>query len=186
MLPLSVIFVGMITFNNLCLRHVGVSFYYIGRSLTTVFNVLLTYFILGQKTSLAAVTCCAVILAGFYLGVDQVACQLTWYKKFSRPGPIVLSLKAKTSSTQASITVKTFRRRMPLALSASQAQYTESWRAFSFLCSPSTRRRCSTLWMATSGFSRSTTTSMPSSSLSLSWWSLERYPQSQGSATLAA
>merc|ERR1712212_216993 len=45
-LPLSVIFVGMITFNNLCLRHVGVSFYYIGRSLTTVFNVLLTYFIL--------------------------------------------------------------------------------------------------------------------------------------------
>ena len=72
MLPLSVIFVGMITFNNLCLRHVGVSFYYIGRSLTTVFNVLLTYFILGQKTSLAAVSCCAVILAGFYLGVDQV------------------------------------------------------------------------------------------------------------------
>jgi len=70
-LPLSIIFVGMITFNNLCLRHVGVSFYYIGRSLTTVFNVLLTYFILGQKTSLAAVTCCAVILAGFYLGVDQ-------------------------------------------------------------------------------------------------------------------
>ena len=71
-LPLSVIFVGMITFNNLCLRHVGVSFYYIGRSLTTVFNVLLTYFILGQRTSLAAVACCAVILAGFYLGVDQV------------------------------------------------------------------------------------------------------------------
>merc|ERR1712142_708196 len=34
-------------------------------------GVLLTYFILGQKTSLAAVTCCAVILAGFYLGVDQ-------------------------------------------------------------------------------------------------------------------
>ena len=72
MLPLSIIFVGMITFNNLCLRHVGVSFYYIGRSLTTVFNVLLTYFILGQRTSLAAVACCAVILAGFYLGVDQV------------------------------------------------------------------------------------------------------------------
>ena len=71
-LPLSVIFVGMITFNNLCLRHVGVSFYYIGRSLTTVFNVLLTYFILGQRTSLAAVACCALILAGFYLGVDQV------------------------------------------------------------------------------------------------------------------
>jgi GDP-fucose transporter C1 len=61
----------MITFNNLCLLNVGVSFYYIGRSLTTVFNVLLTYFILGNKTSLAAIACCALILAGFYLGVDQ-------------------------------------------------------------------------------------------------------------------
>eukprot|EP00088_Acartia_fossae_P058070 TRINITY_DN6786_c0_g1_i1.p1 TRINITY_DN6786_c0_g1~~TRINITY_DN6786_c0_g1_i1.p1 ORF type:complete len:341 (-),score=53.85 TRINITY_DN6786_c0_g1_i1:407-1429(-) len=70
-LPLSIIFVGMITFNNLCLKHVGVSFYYIGRSLTTVFNVLLTFFILDQKTSLPAVTCCGVIVAGFYLGVDQ-------------------------------------------------------------------------------------------------------------------
>lgn len=70
-LPLSIVFVGMITFNNLCLKHVGISFYYIGRSLTTVFNVLLTYFILGQRTSLAAIACCGTIVAGFYLGVDQ-------------------------------------------------------------------------------------------------------------------
>ncbi len=42
------------------------------RSLTTVFNVLLTYFILGQRTSLAAIVCCGTIVAGFYLGVDQV------------------------------------------------------------------------------------------------------------------
>lgn len=70
-LPLSIVFVGMITFNNLCLKYVGISFYYIGRSLTTVFNVLLTFFILGQKTSMSAVACCAVIVGGFYLGVDQ-------------------------------------------------------------------------------------------------------------------
>merc|ERR1712086_421851 len=70
-LPLSIIFVGMITFNNLCLKNVGVSFYYIGRSLTTVFNVLMTYFILGQKTSLGAIACCGAIVGGFYLGVDQ-------------------------------------------------------------------------------------------------------------------
>nr|CAD2125505.1 unnamed protein product [Meloidogyne enterolobii] len=38
-LPLSLVFVAMITFNNLCLKYVGVSFYYVGRSLTTVFNV---------------------------------------------------------------------------------------------------------------------------------------------------
>lgn len=30
----------MIAFNNLCLKYVGVSFYYVGRSLTTVFNVV--------------------------------------------------------------------------------------------------------------------------------------------------
>ena len=39
-LPLSIIFVCMITFNNLCLKYVGVAFYYVGRSLTTVFNVV--------------------------------------------------------------------------------------------------------------------------------------------------
>ena len=39
-LPLSIVFVGMITFNNLCLKYLGVSFYNVGRSLTTVFNVV--------------------------------------------------------------------------------------------------------------------------------------------------
>jgi len=70
-LPLSIVFVAMITFNNLCLKHVGISFYYIGRSLTTVFNVAFTYLILGQKTSMRAIICCSVIIFGFYLGVDQ-------------------------------------------------------------------------------------------------------------------
>lgn len=70
-LPLSIIFVAMITFNNLCLKYVGVAFYFVGRSLTTVFNVALTYIILGQKTSVPAIICCLVIIFGFFLGVDQ-------------------------------------------------------------------------------------------------------------------
>lgn len=70
-MPLSVVFVGMITFNNLCLQNVDVSFYYIGRSLTTVFNVICSYTILGQKTSCECLVCCAVIIFGFLLGVDQ-------------------------------------------------------------------------------------------------------------------
>ena len=37
----------------------------------TVFNVMLTYFILGQKTSISAIVCCAIIFAGFFLGVDK-------------------------------------------------------------------------------------------------------------------
>ena len=47
-LPLTLIFVAMITMNNLCLKYVGVAFYYVGRSLTTVFNVVFTYMILGN------------------------------------------------------------------------------------------------------------------------------------------
>jgi len=70
-MPLSVVFVSMITFNNLCLKHVGISFYYISRSLTTVFNVVMTYVVLGQKTSAKAIVCCAIIIGGFYMGVEE-------------------------------------------------------------------------------------------------------------------
>ena len=69
-LPLSIIFVAMITLNNLCLKYVGVSFYYVGRSLTTVFNVVCTYLILGQHTSARALVCCMVIIGGFFMGVS--------------------------------------------------------------------------------------------------------------------
>lgn len=79
-LPLSVVFISMITFNNLCLKNVGVAFYTVGRSLTTVFNVLLSYVILKQTTSMQAIICCGVILGGFWLGVDQegLAGSLSW------------------------------------------------------------------------------------------------------------
>lgn len=70
-LPLSLVFVGMIMFNNLCLQYVGVAFYNVGRSLTIVFNVLFSFLILGQKTPAAALLCCGIVVAGFFLGVDQ-------------------------------------------------------------------------------------------------------------------
>jgi GDP-fucose transporter C1 len=61
----------MITFNNLCLKHVSISFYMIVRSLTTVCNVILTYVFFGEKTSFKALMCCAIIILGFLLGIDQ-------------------------------------------------------------------------------------------------------------------
>lgn len=70
-LPLSIVFASMITFNNLCLKYVTVAFYNIGRSLTTVFNVVFTYSILKENTSPKALLCCASIIGGFFLGVDQ-------------------------------------------------------------------------------------------------------------------
>ncbi|CAG0878617.1 unnamed protein product [Darwinula stevensoni] len=70
-LPLSFIFVCMITFNNLCLKYVDVTFYYISRSLTTIFNVIFSFLILGEKTSKPVMGCCAVIIGGYYMGIDQ-------------------------------------------------------------------------------------------------------------------
>jgi len=70
-LPVSIMFTSMIATNNLCLKYVSVAFYYIGRSLTTIFNVLLTYMILGERTSKKCMLCCGVIVLGFWLGVDQ-------------------------------------------------------------------------------------------------------------------
>ncbi|XP_061102574.1 GDP-fucose transporter 1 isoform X1 [Conger conger] len=79
-LPLSIVFIGMITFNNLCLKNLGVAFYTVGRSLSTVFNVLMSYVILKQTTSLYALLCCGVIIGGFWLGVDQEGAEgsLSW------------------------------------------------------------------------------------------------------------
>ena len=39
-LPMSIIFVGMISFNNLSLKYVSISFYMVVRSLTTVWTVV--------------------------------------------------------------------------------------------------------------------------------------------------
>lgn len=70
-IPLSIMFTLMISTNNMCLKYVGVSFYYIGRSLTTVFNVLFSWILLRQSTSMRCILCCVFIILGFYLGVDQ-------------------------------------------------------------------------------------------------------------------
>ena len=65
-LPLSIVFLAMIAANNLCLKNVGVSFYYVARSLSTVFNIAMAYAALGQKTSTRAVSCCALVVFGFW------------------------------------------------------------------------------------------------------------------------
>ncbi|KAM4617183.1 GDP-fucose transporter 1 isoform 2-T3 [Discoglossus pictus] len=79
-LPLSVVFIGMITFNNLCLKYLGVAFYTVGRCLSTVFNVILSYILLKQTTSMYALLSCGIILGGFWLGIDQEGAEgtLSW------------------------------------------------------------------------------------------------------------
>jgi GDP-fucose transporter C1 len=65
---LGLVFVGMITFNNLALKYVEVSFYNVARSLTIVFNVVLTYLMLGETTSKSVIATLVVVVAGFFLG----------------------------------------------------------------------------------------------------------------------
>jgi GDP-fucose transporter C1 len=67
-LPLSIIFVGMISFNNLCLKYVEVSFYNVARSLTIVFNVVLSRVILGSPNSMKTLLCLAIVICGFFMG----------------------------------------------------------------------------------------------------------------------
>ncbi len=69
-LPLSVIFVCMITFNNLCLKYVEVSFYNVARSLSIVFNVLFSLLLLGERTSFQTCGCLAIVIAGFLIGSE--------------------------------------------------------------------------------------------------------------------
>lgn len=71
MLPLALVFTGMIVANNLCLKFVEVSFYQVARSLTIVFNVIFDFVILGQRTSFSAILCCALVVSGFLLGNQQ-------------------------------------------------------------------------------------------------------------------
>jgi len=68
--PLSVIFVAMITFNNLCLKWVEVSFYNVARSLTIVFNVFFSSVFLGQLSSVKTILCLGVVISGFFIGVS--------------------------------------------------------------------------------------------------------------------
>ena len=93
-LPLSVIFVSMITFNNLCLQYVEVSFYQVARGLTMVFNVALTFVFLGEKTSMLALGCCGVMILGFYVGVDNEVHFSFWGTVFGVTSSLFVSLNA--------------------------------------------------------------------------------------------
>jgi len=53
------------------LKYVGVAFYYLARSLTTVTNVAFTFLILRKAVSNRAITCCLIITMGYFVGIDQ-------------------------------------------------------------------------------------------------------------------
>jgi len=69
-IPVSATYLGMVGLNNKCLEYVTVSSYQIVRSLTIMFNIIFTYIVLHQTTSLRAILACLGVVAGFLLGID--------------------------------------------------------------------------------------------------------------------
>eukprot|EP01084_Bolivina_argentea_P019159 35633_1 len=69
-MPLTLVFLGMIVFNNLCLKYVEVSFYQVARSMTIVFNIVFTYLLLRKTTNRASIACCITIVVGYLMGCD--------------------------------------------------------------------------------------------------------------------
>ncbi|OZJ06176.1 hypothetical protein BZG36_01026 [Bifiguratus adelaidae] len=66
--PLTFMYVMMLALNNLCLQYVEVTFYQVARSLSIVFNIIFTYTILGQTTSMTAMFACLIVFLGFVIG----------------------------------------------------------------------------------------------------------------------
>jgi solute carrier family 35 (GDP-fucose transporter), member C1 len=68
LLPLAIIFVCMVGFNNVTLKFVGISFYQVARSLTIVFSIIFSYLILSDSTSMQCIAACGVVILGYVLG----------------------------------------------------------------------------------------------------------------------
>eukprot|EP00033_Pygsuia_biforma_P003248 GCRY01003560.1.p1 GENE.GCRY01003560.1~~GCRY01003560.1.p1 ORF type:complete len:345 (-),score=61.55 GCRY01003560.1:1341-2375(-) len=67
-LPLSAVYVLMISSNNLCLNLMNISFYQIARSLSIIFSMILTYFILKQPLSFGTILGALIVFVGFVIG----------------------------------------------------------------------------------------------------------------------
>ncbi len=70
-MPMTVTYVSMLTFNNLCLKHVGVAFFQVARSMTLIFTVVFSILILHHRISYRVILCCIIVAGGFVLGIDQ-------------------------------------------------------------------------------------------------------------------
>ena len=67
-MPLTLLYVSMLTFTNFCLHNVEMTFFQVARCLTIVFNIILSYYILGQSTSFRACVACVLVTVGFLAG----------------------------------------------------------------------------------------------------------------------
>lgn len=67
-LPMSICFVGLVAFGNICLKYVQVSTYQLARSGSLIFTVIVSYFMLGQKQTWQSILACIIVCTGFLIG----------------------------------------------------------------------------------------------------------------------
>ncbi|OII77584.1 hypothetical protein cand_015910 [Cryptosporidium andersoni] len=67
-LPMSICFVGLVAFANICLKYVQVSTYQVARSGSLIFTVIVSYIMLGQRQTWQSICACIVVCIGFLIG----------------------------------------------------------------------------------------------------------------------
>ncbi|KAH8739017.1 hypothetical protein FG386_003342 [Cryptosporidium ryanae] len=67
-LPMSICFVGLVAFGNICLKYVQVSTYQLARSGSLIFTVIVSYLMLGQKQTWQSILACVIVCVGFLIG----------------------------------------------------------------------------------------------------------------------
>lgn len=70
-LMLSMCSVSSLTFNNLMLKNIGVAFYQVARSFTIIFTIALSACVLGKGFTPRSVIACLLVVAGFFIAIDQ-------------------------------------------------------------------------------------------------------------------
>lgn len=79
--PLTVVYLAMIVFNNLCLQYVQVSFYQVARSLTVLWTALFERVVLGKSISKLRMAAVVVVFFGFVIGSRGEA-EFDWFGLF--------------------------------------------------------------------------------------------------------
>ena len=67
-MPLSLLYVGMLTFNNLCLDYADIHVYHTARSISICFTALFTFVLLGETIPKKIIGACALVFIGYAMG----------------------------------------------------------------------------------------------------------------------
>ncbi|KAL9644217.1 hypothetical protein ABK040_005678 [Willaertia magna] len=72
-LPLSIIYVGMLSLTNLCLDYSDIHLFHTSRSISICFTAIFTFLLLGENISLKIILSCLFVFLGYILaGMEEI------------------------------------------------------------------------------------------------------------------